>query len=192
MKKGICFLLFAATLTWMSCTSSRNKKIEEYLESLGEKEALVSFNIGDKEFYRDKEIFLAEAYISKGIFNLTLSSKSGDKTIISFGGEKWYERSPIHSKIQNDDPSAANIKIGKLIDAEKMIGEGYMMTEGEVTAIEFSPTQMVFEISGLAGKYSDFQQPDKHLKVKGLIVCKQPQITMAGIDEKQVFASQQE
>lgn len=174
-----------------ACNSGNadKEKIKEAYDSLKENEASVLFKIDNKEFYSPQSIFRGEIQISDNLFSMTLVDQSEARTIVNFGGDKWYSQSPIKKEVFVDDQGGASIKIGKIIDQEKMIGEGYQMIEGTITAKEFSKEKMVFKITGKAGKYSDFQQPDKYVPVDGLIVYKMPKINYRNITEKEVFHS---
>jgi hypothetical protein len=183
------FLLFFTFLI-LSCSSngSSNEKIDAIFETLKENEAKIVISIGGSDFYPQESVFSGQALISDNIMNLTLTDQFEGKTIINLGGEKWYAK-PIKKAIGAAGPIETSIKMGKIIDKEKMIGEGYMMAEGEISATEFSKDRMVFRIKGKVGKYSDFQQPDKYIPAEGFIVYKKPSVSLGNITEKEAFSS---
>lgn len=183
-------VLFIAVLIF-SCSSkeSSDPKVDALFESLKENQAKIVITIDGKEFYPQESIFSGQVLISDNIMNLTLTDQFEGKTIINLGGEKWYAAKPIKKAIGSEGPIETSIKMGKIIDKEKMIGEGYMMAEGEITATTFTKDKMVFRIKGKVGKYSDFQQPDKYIPAEGFIVYKKPSVSLGNITEKEAFSS---
>jgi hypothetical protein len=169
--------------------SNRNEQADKAFLSLKENQARIIISIDGKPFYADKSIFTGQVLLSDQMMSMTLTDQFEGRTIITIGGETWYLQKPVSKKIILDNPFNASVKMGKIIDKEKMIGEGYMMAEGEISAQEFSREKMVFAIKGKVGKYSDFQQPEKYVPVEGFIVYKKPAINMQGVLEKEVFSS---
>ena len=185
-----CLLLFLA-FSIFSCSSkdSSEKAADQLFQTLKENQAKIVMSIDGKEFYPKESVFSGQALISDNMMNLTLTDQFEGKTIINLGGENWYTAKPITKTITANGPVETSIKMGKIIDKINMIGEGYMMAEGEITATEFTKDKMVFKIKGKVGKYSDFQQPDKYIPAEGFIVYKKPAISLGNITEKEVFSS---
>jgi len=84
----------------------------------------------------------------------------------------------------------ASVKIGKMKDRIKMIGEGYMLVDGTLTLRELTNEKLVFSIKGDVGKYSDFQQPDKLYPVEGWIVYKKPDMHFENITEAEIIKNE--
>lgn len=169
--------------------SSWNEQADKAFLSLEENQARIIISIDEKPFYAGKSIFTGQVLISDQMMSMTLTDQFEGRTIINIGGENWYLQKPVSRKIIPDNQFNASVKMGKIIDREKMIGEGYMMAEGEISAQEFSKEKMVFAIKGKVGKYSDFQQPEKYLPIEGFIVYRKPAMNMQGVIEKEVFSS---
>ncbi|MCE7066354.1 hypothetical protein [Dyadobacter sp. CY326] len=185
-----CLLLFFALFVF-SCSSkdSSDQAADQLFQSLKENEAKIVVTINGKAFYPKESVFSGQALLSDQIMSLTFTDQFGGKTMINLGGEKWYAGKPIKKVIGADGPIETSIKMGKIIDKINMIGEGYMMAEGEITATSFSKDKMVFRIKGKVGKYSDFQQPDKYIPAEGIIVYKKPKLSLGNITEKEIFSS---
>lgn len=186
------FLLIMAVAAVISSCGKRDSDeaiAEKYLQSLGENEARLLVRIGGKEFYPEASVFGGQVLLSDNILNMSLTDQFGGKVMISLAKEKWYEQSPIRDRIASDGPGATSLKIGKIIDKQQMIGEGYMMTKGEISAPVFTKEKMIFKIKGQVGKYSDFQRPDQFLPVEGIIVYKKPAVSLGNITEKEAFSS---
>lgn len=185
-----CLFLFLAFFVF-SCNSknSSEQAADQLFQTLKDNEAKIVVTIGGKEFYPKESIFSGQALISDNMMNVTLTDQFEGKTIINLGGEKWYASQPITKAIRANGPVETSIKMGKIIDKTQMIGEGYMMAEGEITATTFTKNKMVFRIKGKVGKYSDFEQPDKYIPAEGFIVYKKPAVSLGNITEKEVFSS---
>lgn len=187
-------LLNTLILALMVMTSACRKQdsddriADSYFQSLKDNQARFVVTIGGKEFYEPTSIFNGQVLLTKGVLSMTLTNQFDGKTIINLVGGKWYAKSPVTEEVSADQ-SGTSLKIGKIVDRDKMIGEGYMMTKGEITATTFSKDKMIFKIRGQVGKYSDFQQPDHYLPFEGLIVYKKPAISFGDITEKEVFGS---
>ncbi|MCF2486701.1 hypothetical protein [Dyadobacter sp. CY347] len=185
-----CLLLFLAFFVF-SCSSkdSSEKAADQLFQTLKENEAKILMLIDGKEFYPKESVFSGQVLLSDNMMNVTLTDQFEGKTIINLGGEKWYAAKPITKTITANGPVETSIKMGKIVDKINMIGEGYMMAEGEITATAFAKDKIVFKIKGKVGKYSDFQQPDKYIPAEGFIVYKKPAISLGNITEKEVFSS---
>jgi hypothetical protein len=183
-------LILAVMVMTSACQKqdSDDRIAESYFKSLKDNQARIIVTIGGKEFYESTSIFNGQILLTEGVLSMTLTSQFDGKTIINLVGEKWYAKTPVTEEISADQ-SGTSLKIGKIVDRDKMIGEGYMMTKGEITATTFSKDKMIFRIQGQVGKYSDFQQPDRYLPFEGLIVYKKPAISFGDITEKEVFGS---
>ncbi|MHA4738084.1 hypothetical protein [Dyadobacter sp. MSC1_007] len=192
MKTGR--LLNTLTLALMVVGSACQKQdsddriSDSYFQSLKDNQARFVVTIGGKEFYEPTSVFNGQVLLTEGVLSMTLTNQFDGKTIINLVGEEWYAKSPVTEEVSADQ-SGTSLKIGKIVDRDKMIGEGYMMTKGEITATTFSKDKMIFKIRGQVGKYSDFRQPDRYLPFEGLIVYKKPAISFGDITEKEVFGS---
>ncbi|WAC10220.1 hypothetical protein [Dyadobacter pollutisoli] len=174
-----------------SCQSQDavKEKSEEIFRTLKNNEARILVRIGDKEFYSPESVFTGQILMSDNMMSMTLTDQFEGKTIINLGSKKWFSKKPVHELINAENQVSTNVKMGKIVDREKMIGEGYMMAYGEITAVEFLKDKMVFKIMGKVGKYSDFQQPDKYLPAEGIIVYKKPAVSFGNVTENEVFSS---
>lgn len=174
-------------LTFFSaCTPSEN--IDKIYNQLNDKQAKVIYKIEGKEFYPSQSIFSGEVNASDNLLSITLADQFEDRTIISFGGDGWYSGLPSKKEIFVDNQVNAGVKMGRLVDREKMVGEGYMMSEGSVTLVEFSKDKIVLKIYGKVGKYSDFKQPSEYYNVEGMVVCRKPLFRLVNITEKELFS----
>jgi hypothetical protein len=165
------------------------QEVNQVLKELNGNQAKVIVDIDGRKFYPDSSVFTGQLLLTDQMLSLALTDQFEGKTMLSIGGEKWFEQKPISRQILKNDAFNASLKLGKLVDAKNMIGEGYMMTEGRIEAVVFERDKIVFAISGKAGKYSDFQKPEKYLPLKGLIVYKQPAINWSNVSEVEVFSS---
>lgn len=193
MKTGnLLFIPIVALMVMVGgCAKHKqdDREADSYFQNLKDNQARIIVTIGGKEFYQPESVFNGQLLMTEGVLNMTLTDQFDGKTIVNLEGEKWYSKNPVRGEINIDNQSGTSLKIGKIIDREKMIGEGYMMTKGEITATTFSKEKMIFRIKGEVGKYSDFQRPDRYLPFEGLIVYKKPAMSFGDINEKEVFGS---
>jgi hypothetical protein len=166
--------------------NSSEETINEIFNELKENQTKVIMRIEGKEFYPAESIFTGQMTLTEQMLSLVLVDQFEGRTMLNLGGEKWFHQ-PVIKDISTGNTFNAGLRLGKLIDKQNMIGEGYMMTDGTIEAISFARDRIVFKITGKVGKYSDFQQPEKYLAANGLIVCKMPTITWEGITENEVF-----
>ena len=186
---GSLLLVFASLCYGCRRDIDDYKRAQELLEDLEENQAYVSFALDGEEFYSGHNLFSGEIHVSRSTLSMTVTSPEGARSIINFGGSNWFMKKPLKTEIFERGEAVASVKVGKIIDPEKMIGEGYMLTEGEIDILRFSPNQMIMKVKGKAGKYSDFQQPDTLYSIKGFIVYKKPVIKFGDITEKEIFGT---
>lgn len=178
-------------VVWAGCDTGRksSEEAERYLDKLNDNQAIIVAKVDGKPFYPAESMFSGQVIVSADVMNVTLSDQFDGRTIINLTGEKWYTRRPVADRITRYDQSATSLKMGKIVDREKLVGEGYMMTKGYITATTFEKDKIIFEIKGEVAKYSDFEKPDQYLPFEGLIVYKKPAIRFGDISEQAIFGS---
>ncbi|TLU98872.1 hypothetical protein [Dyadobacter luticola] len=193
MKRFTVILILLAMFDCLcqACTSkeSTDEQTETILKSLKDNQARILVKIDGKEFYLAQSVFSGQTLFTPDVLNVTLTDQFEGKTILNIAKEKWYATGHVGDDISTDGRTASNLKMGKIIDREKMIGEGYMMTEGKIEAVRFAKNSMIFKLTGKVGKYSDFQQPDKYVPFEGTIIYKKPAVSLVNITENEVFSA---
>lgn len=169
--------------------NERNEQVDALSKGLKDNQARVSFELSGEAFYPEVNVFSGELLANRSALTVTVGNDEGARIIVSFGGDDWFVRKPMKMAIFERGEVVGSVKLGKIVDRKKMVGEGYMLAEGEIAILRFSPDELVMEIKGKAGRYSDFQQPDTLFPVKGMIVYKKPTIRFGNISEKEVFSS---
>lgn len=188
--EGIQYFSIMLVFLLFGCKNSGDQQqAEKVLNELKDNQAKVIIRIDGKEFYPDSSIFTGQLMLTEQMLSLALTDQYEGKTMLNVGGEKWFAEKPVSRQVVGNNAFNAGLKLGKLVDPQNMIGEGYMMTEGKIEAVIFEKDRIVFSINGKAGKYSDFQQPDKYLPLEGLIIFKKPALNLANITEKEVFGA---
>lgn len=183
----IVFYLFLTTpFIFTSCTSSENDGI---YNKLSDNQAKVIYKIDGKEFYPQESIFKGEVNASDKLLSITLIDQFDGRSIISFGGDDWYLSLPSKKEVFSNDQVNAGVKMGKLTDRAKMIGEANIMTDGTVTLEEFSKDKIVITIKGKAGKYSDFEQPADLKSFDATVIYKKPVFSLLNITEEELFSA---
>lgn len=187
----VYFTIVSLSVSIESCRQENDLqlKTEQVLRVLNDNQAKVVVHIDGKEFYPDSSLFTGQVMLTDHMLSLSLVDQSEGRTMLNFGGGKWYAERPLIKEIVLRDAFNAGLKLGKLVDKERGIGEGYMMTEGRIEAVLFEPDKMVFRITGKVGKYSDFEKPESYLPLEGYIVYKKPAISWSNITGDEVFKS---
>ena len=183
----IIFCLFLTAPIFISCTSSGES--DAIYKQLGENQAKVIYKIDGKEFYPQESIFKGEVNASDKLLSITLIDQFDGRSIVSFGGDDWYLSIPSKKEVFSDDQVNAGVKMGKLVDKQKMIGEAFIMTDGAVTLEEFSKNKMILKIKGKVGKYSDFEQPTEFKTFDATIIYKKPVFNLLNITEEELFSA---
>ncbi|MGG7660986.1 hypothetical protein [Dyadobacter sp. BHUBP1] len=171
------------------CKNAAADQAEEYFGSLNDNQAKALLTIGGKPFYPGQSVFTCQMLASSNVLSLTLTDQFDGRTMISIVKNEWYAKQPVEATIKAEGQGAASLKFGKLTDRQKLIGEGYMMTNGTISLVTLDREKMIFEIKGEAGPYSDFQAPDKLLPLEGIVICKRPAVSFGDVSEKEVFGS---
>lgn len=181
--KSIIIIFFCGAL--LACDSGVNT--EEILKSLNGGEGKILIKIDGKEYYPKESIFKGELTVLEGFFRTSLFDQFESNVVIAFGGDKWYANKPIKKQIFIDNQVAASVMIGKLINKEKQLGEGFLMTEGEITVMSLSEEKFVMRFEGKVGKYDVQREPEKWNALEGWIIIKNPKITLQGLSKEQVY-----
>ncbi|MCF2444437.1 hypothetical protein L0657_10765 [Dyadobacter sp. CY345] len=184
--KPTFYLFFFITIFISSCTSSDDDKM---YGQLGENQAKAIYKIDGKEFYPPESIFKGEVSVSDKLLSITLIDQFDGRSIVSYGGDDWYLSIPSKKDVFSNDQVNAGVKMGKLTDREKMVGEGMILSEGTVTLQEFSKDKIVIKIQGKVGKYSDFEQPTEFKNFDGTVVYKKPAFNLLNITEEELFSA---
>lgn len=170
-----------------SCGSSTEKEIESTFASLKDGQAKVLISIDDKAFYLPESIFFGDVQVFDNSFRLNVYDQFESNLVVSFGGNQWYEKKPISKQVFANNQISASVMIGKLIDKKKLIGEGYLMTDGEIKIKSFSREKLVLELTGKVGRYQTEREPEKWNTLTGLIIYKKPKLVIQDLTESQLF-----
>src|SRR5688572_10780601 len=93
------------------------------LKGLKDNQAHVTFKLADKDFYPGLSIFLGEVHADRNALSISVSSREGARSIVNFGGADWFRKRPMKTTIFEKGEVVASVKLGKITDQEKMIGE---------------------------------------------------------------------
>ena len=188
MKNLLLLTLLFATL--FSCQKKNDidqSLIDETLKSLKKGETKILFELDGKPFYQEDHIFKGDVTLFDNLFRFSLFDQYESNVIVAISTNGWYQKKPISKQIIQNDQKTATVMIGKLIDKENNIGEGYLMTEGKIDFISLNKSKTILKITGLVGKYNAQRMPDKWQKLEGYIIQKEPNIILTNLEENQVF-----
>ncbi|MFN3784780.1 MAG: hypothetical protein ACK4R6_12755 [Spirosomataceae bacterium] len=190
MKNLLLLTLFLFTL--VSCQNKKENDIDQSLiddtlKSLKKGETKILLELDGKPFYQEDHIFKGDVTLFDNLFRFSLFDQYESNVIVAVSANGWYQQKPISRQIIQNDQKTASVMIGKLIDKENNVGEGYLMTDGKIDFISLNKSKTVLKITGLVGKYNAQRMPDKWQKLEGYIILKEPTIILSNLEEKQVF-----
>lgn len=189
MKYILGFVLLLSFFS--SCNHKTESEVaEQIFKKLKSKEAGISMIINGREFYPAGSIFKGQVKITDQLISVMLIDTNESRLMIDLGGENWFKAFPVVREFKTGKSESASVKIGKMKDRIKMIGEGYMLVDGTLTLRELTNEKLIFSIKGNVGKYSDFQQPDKLYPVDGWIVYKEPDMHFENITAAEIIKNE--
>lgn len=180
------FWLFSLLICFVSACRTEPTADELYA-ALKPGQARVSIQLGGTDFYAPQSLFSGQIDMFGSFLRMNLSDQLESNLIVSFSGDDWYKRKPIKRQVFIDNQVVASVMIGRLTDKVKRRGEGYLMTEGQITVESISDQKLVMRLIGKAGKYEFQRTPEKWVTLKGLIVIKNPNFRFRDITKKDVY-----
>lgn len=180
------FWLFSLVALCLSACH-REPTVEEVYSSLKPGQGKVSIQLDNNAFYPAESLFSGQVDVFDTFFRLNLSDQFESNIIVSFSGDGWYKTKPIKQPVFIDNQVVASVMIGRLTDKINRRGEGFLMTDGEITIEALSDTKLVLRLTGKVGKYAFQRTPSKWNTVTGLIVIKDPKLRFRDITRKDVF-----
>ncbi|OIN56502.1 hypothetical protein [Arsenicibacter rosenii] len=177
--------VLALLLLLAGCTSDPD--VDTIYTSLKPDQAKILLSIDAKPFYTDETVFTGSIMVNPTGFRANLTDEKQSNIIITFSSTDWYKSHPAHVPVTIDNPGAASILIGKLVDPINKIGEGYLMTDGQIYIESFNRDRAVIRLEGKIARYGNQNQPSTWNTVKGIIVYRQPKIVSVGISDKELF-----
>lgn len=188
MRSVLLSVFLSAAL--LSCHSSH--RADEIYQTLKDGQTKIEVLIDGTPFYPQTSIFKGEIHIFDNLFRINMFDQFESNVVVAFGGDKWYENKPLKKQVFRDNQVAASVMIGRLIDKQKMKGEGYLMTEGEIRVETLSDEKLVMYIDGKVGKYNMQYTPEKWSQVKCIVVARTPKIILQGVSKQQVYFTEKE
>lgn len=176
-----------------ACSSTKKEDEQMYqtiYQSLKDNQSKFVFKLNGSEFYNAESIFNGHLEIVHNSFTINFSDQFDSNVMIHFGGYEWYKEHPVVVPIKLDNSYSSNVMIGRIKDKEKQLGDGYLMSEGTITIKTLTKEKIVIEIVGKAKKYPKVDAESPSFDVKGVVVCKNPNIDFLSIDEKAAFYGQ--
>nr|WP_293842681.1 hypothetical protein [uncultured Arsenicibacter sp.] len=178
-------LVFSLLLLLAGCTADPN--IDTIYASLKPDQAQILLSIDGKPFYSEQTTFTGGFMVNPTGFRANLADEKQSNIIITFNSTNWYKSHPAHVPVTIDNQGAASILIGKLTDPINKIGEGYLMTDGQIYIESFNKDRAVIRLEGKIARYGNQNQRSDWNTMKGLIVYRQPKISNVGIPDKALY-----
>ncbi len=176
--------IFFLLILLAGCTSDPN--IDTIYDSLKPDQAQILLSIDGKPFYDGQTTFTGGFTVNPTGFRANLTDEKQSNTIITFNSTTWYKSHPAHIPVTIEN-QGASVLIGKLVDPVNQIGEGYMMTDGQIYIESFNKDRAVIRLEGKVARYGNQNQRSAWNTMKGLIVYRQPKISSVGIPDKALY-----
>jgi hypothetical protein len=177
-----------------SCSSKSkeedDKQYQTIYQSLKDNQTKFVVKLDGNDFYSSESVFSGHLEMLLGSFTMSYFDQFDSNVMIHFGKEKWYEGRPITTAIKLDNGFSSNVMLGKIINKEKKLGAGYLMSEGTITFKVFTKEKFVIVIEGKAKKYPKTEDSDPSFDIKAIIVSKNPKFDAVDIDGKVSFYGQ--
>lgn len=162
------------------CTCTTQPDVDTVYNSLNDGEARIIVSIDGDDFYKDDSRFKGEVTISPNTIHMNLFDQYESNVMLSLGDEALFAKKPIKRAIVVDQPSAGSVMIGRVKDKAKRTGDGFLMTEGEMTVESLSDEKIVVKLSGRTGNFNTMRDQKTWKSLEGLLVYKRPKIMMRG------------
>ncbi|MCP9766679.1 hypothetical protein EGI22_02080 [Lacihabitans sp. LS3-19] len=176
MKYLFGILMIATTI---SCSKITNENFSEELIKLEDNQAKISININQKNFYEGQETFTGSGFASNdnGV-KISLKNQFFGNIIVSLEGNLNIEKMPLKLTFKNGFPegsTSGSFLIGKITDASKNAGEGYILTDGGFEIIQLDSSAIIIKVKGQLRKPFG----DSGLStIDGNIVWKKPEVSI--------------
>lgn len=177
----LAFALFS------SCQTKPEIGIDEIYNGLKPNQVKAVIQIDRDDFYPSESVFTGKVDVFDTFFRANLTDQFESNIIVSFSGDDWYKQKPIKRKIFVDNQVVGSVMIGRLTDKIKRRGEGYLMTEGDISVETISDDKLVLRLTGRVGRYEFQRTPEKWNTLRGLIVFKRPQLRLQNLTKKEVY-----
>lgn len=177
MKIQLFILNIFVLMLVASCENRRSREFEEQvLGTLKENQAKVFLEIDGKPFYSNESSFSGNVHLGKERMSLNISDQFEGQVMLGFASPSWYKRFPVKYEISEAERNDSRVMIGKIVDAKKRIGEGYLLHDGTIEITQLTPDKLIMKINGKCGRYDGFELGKNLLEVNGSIIFKKPNV----------------
>jgi hypothetical protein len=159
--------------TLMLLVGCQPKLVDAQFEELKAGETKFLLTIDNDAFYEEDAVFEGHLEAKENYFVMNFVNQHAGNFILTFSGiEKWYDQKPVEGQLYGT--AASNLMIGKVVDKKENKGVGYLMSEGNITALTVSKEKLVFKVEGKLKKYPNVREEDPSFNFDGYIISKSP------------------
>ncbi|MEZ0608283.1 hypothetical protein ACAW74_07200 [Fibrella sp. WM1] len=166
------------SLCLLSCATKPDA--QTVYQNLKEGEAHFEINMDGDAFYPADSRFKGEVTVTANTLRLNLFDQYESNTIITLDSQDLFAQRPVKRTITIDNQVAGSIMIGRVRDKAKRTGDGFLMTEGELTIESLSDDKIVIHLTGKTGNFNTMQNRQTWKRLNGLLVYRKPTITVTG------------
>jgi len=180
----LLLIAFVVLILHASCSNStrRAPDDEQVLSALKDNQAKVFMEIGGKPFYPDESLFAGNLHLEKDRLSLNVSDQYEGQIILGIYRPSWYRQFPVRYEISEATRTNSRVMIGKIVDKQKRLGEGYLMASGLIEITELTPQKLIMTINGKCGKYDGFELGKDLLDIHGSIIFRKPNVLFLNIN----------
>ena len=165
-----------------------NDNVDKEFQLLKDGQTKGIFEINDTLFYKNESIFNGKITISSRGLNTEMNDQYKSQFFLHIPSINFSKREKIIVKEGTIDEFNNNLMIGKVINEKQHLGEGQLLTIGELEIIEMTREKLIIGIKGKVGRYSSgIKEPKLWKKISGVVICKKPDYSLVNLTEKEVF-----
>lgn len=176
---SVLFILILNT----SCSDNRRSTPDEeqILGTLKDNQAKALIKIGGKQFYPNESLFTGNVHLEKDRVSLNISDQFDGQIMLGFNSPSWYRKFPVKYELSDTSRNGGRLMIGKIIDKQKRIGEGYLLYSGSIVIEQLTKDRLIVKINGKCGKYDGFELGKNLLDINGSIIFKKPNVLLLNV-----------
>ncbi|WP_459490468.1 hypothetical protein [Aquirufa sp. ROCK-SH2] len=189
-KAILCiFLCFSLSVFFFACQSNEMdlSNVEKELKQMKDHQAKVIVKIDGQKFYSDTTIFTGSVQLRSSSIRANLYDSKRSNVIFSVMENDWFRKKKKVFQVKNGETTSVNVLVGKITDALKNKGLGYLFVNGECEIISFNKEQLVAKFEGLTAEYMSMSDQNKWQKIQGLIIIKKPDYQLMELTETEIF-----
>jgi hypothetical protein len=183
MKNILMILMTAITL--LACKNQKTDRLQlqQEITQLKDSTAIVRVSIDHENFYPESSTFTGRISLADNMFRVDLFDQYEGNTMMIFQGKIPYGNKALKFVVTPENRDLNSVMMGKVIDKEKNLGSGYVMTEGTVKVLSMSRNHVILELSGKMMHYAS----KKVVACSGNLLFSKPTYLISNLKDEEIF-----